>query len=692
MKKWLILGAAIVGIIVVVLLALPFVIPVAAYKDRIVDAVKSATGRDFAINGAVSLSLLPSVALEVNDVSFGNAPGASDKTMARLAKLELKVGTFALIRGQISVDALVLDDPQIALEVDKQGRPNWQFAAPAAPSQATAPPAASGAAPAAKPPAAPPSSTAAAPPPAGGGAGFLEEVHLGDIRLVNGTVTYFDARSGKKQQLAKINAKLSLPGLDSPMQLSGSADWNSKTVELALDLSQPRQFLDGTKSPVSLNLSAPTVKFAFKGDIASANQLSLVGTTTLDIPSMRDLAVWTGATLPPTSGGLGPLKIDGKLDLAGSKVAFSGAQIALDAIKAKGDLLVDATGAKPYIKAGLDVDKLDLNPYLPPAPAKGAAAPVPGPAAGASPPTPAKPAAGAASGWSDDPIDMSGLNAANADLALTVGGIVLHKITIGQSALAIQLKDGKLAADLSKMELYGGSGTAKVDLDGAAAPPALPAPFNLAKVQAQPLLSDAMDFDRLSGSANGDVALTSHGKSQRQLVGALGGKGAVQFLDGAIKGINLSAIFRNPVGSLLDANSQKSEQTDFSQLTGTFTIANGIVENKDLLLKSPLFDVNGTGTVDLPQQIVNYHIEPPAAIPVAVQVDGPWSDIKYRPQPNAALLKQPGKALEGLQTLIPGAAKGGATGGSAPGSATGSAPAAASSGGLLKGLLGGAKQ
>jgi AsmA protein len=173
-------------------------------------------------------------------------------------------------------------------------------------------------------------------------------------------------------------------------------------------------------------------------------------------------------------------------------------------------------------------------------------------------------------------------------------------------------------------------------------------------VQAQPLLRDAIDFDKASGSANGDVAINARGKSQREAIASLGGKGAVQFLNGAVKGINLGAIFKNPVGGLLDANSQKSEQTDFSQVTGTFTIVNGVLENKDLDVKSPLSDLTGAGTVNILRRTVSYTITPPAAIPVEVQVQGPWDNIQYRPQPNSALLKQPGKALQSPGNLLKG--------------------------------------
>jgi len=684
MRKWLIgIGAAVV-VIIAVLLVVPFLIPTDTYKAQIVERVKSATGRDLALNGPVSLSILPSFGLTVSDVAFGNAPGASAKNMATFGKLQLQVQPIALLSGKLIIDSFVLVDPVIALEVDKQGRPNWQFA--------TATPA-----PAAAAPAKPVPTPAAGAPPAPRAGSPLDEVHLGDVRLVNGTITYQDARTGQKQQVDKINAKLALPDLASPMQVSGNADWNGKTVTLALDLAQPRQFLSGAKTPVTVKLTAPALKFDFKGTAASAAEIALDGDTALDISSLRELATWAGGALPPTSGGLATLKIAGKLDVAGARVKFTGAEIALDAIKAKGDLAVDATGQKPYLNGKLDVDKLDLNPYLPPEqPAAAAAKPAPAAGAPAAPPasTPTPAAAASGGGWSDQPIDVSGLKAANADFALTVGGIVFKKITIGKSALTVQLKDSKLAAYLTQMELYQGTGKGGVRLDGAAAPPAFEGNFDLAKVQAQPILSDVMDFDRLSGNANGNVAVTAHGRSQRELIGSLGGKGALSFLNGAVKGINIGALVRNPVGAIVDPAAQKNEQTDFSELSGTFTITNGILKNSDLDLKSPVLRVAGAGTVDLPQRNVNYRVEPKlaltaegqggksnaAGIEVPVVVEGPFDHLTYRPQLDA-LLKDP-KALEGLKGLLGKPSSG------AP-AAAGSTPSPTpNAGDVLKGLFG----
>ena len=51
------------------------------------------------------------------------------------------------------------------------------------------------------------------------------------------------------------------------------------------------------------------------------------------------------------------------------------------------------------------------------------------------------------------------------------------------------------------------------------------------------------------------------------------------------------------------------EQTDFSELSGSAKITNGVINNQDLLAKSPFLRVNGAGTVNLPKETLNYTVE-----------------------------------------------------------------------------------
>src|SRR6185437_7160313 len=225
------------------------------------------------------------------------------------------------------------------------------------------------------------------------------------------------------------------------------------------------------------------------------------------------------------------------------KIAFSNAVIELDAIKATGALNLDTGGAKPILSGRLDVYKLDVNPYLPPETKGGGTASSGGAAPGGSAPAPA---AGAKSaGWSDAPIDLSPLKLANADFNLSANAILYRKIQVGRSALALHLKDGRFEADLTQMALYQGKGQGKFTADGSGAAPAIAMSFDLSGVAIQALAKDAADFDKLSGTGTVVIDVTGRGKSQREIVGNLGGKGSLNLANGNIQGVNLIAFVKN---------------------------------------------------------------------------------------------------------------------------------------------------
>jgi len=652
MKKLLIGLAVIVVVIVAAAVVVPFFVPIDTYKNQLITRVKAATGRDLKIAGAVKFSLLPVLGLEANQVSFSNAPGASTPEMIQLGKLEVALKLFPLLGGEVVIDRFVLDQPVIDLEIDKQGRPNWSFAAAAPPAGAPAAPAQS-----------------AQPAAPAGGASALSQLRLDDVRLVNGKLSYLDQRTGQKQELSDVNMKLSLPNFDSPFAADGSLTWRGKQVKATINVANPRALVTAATTDAAVKIASDPISFDYKGKITNANPMKVEGPIDLKIPSVRGLADWTGNPLQMQGKDtFGLLEIKGNLAMVGSKIGFTDAQLAFDAIKAKGEFAFDGGGPKPKLQGKLDVDKLDVNPYMPPEGASGSGGGAAKPAASAAP---------AKSGWSDAPIDLSGLRAADADFALTVGSMLVRKIQIGQSALNLQLNGGKLVADLSKLALYQGGGKGRLTVDGSGAVPGIDANFNLSGVQAEPLLKDAADMDRFSGTGAFDIAVTGHGHSQREIVGTLNGKGDLKFTNGVIKGFDLGAMIKN-VTSAFGAG---GGETQFSQLTGTYTITNGILTNNDLDLQAPIVHATGAGTVDLPQRTVNYRIKPLNAniagvnlVGLAIAVEGPWDNLSYRPDISSGavsgVVSGAGKALQGL---VPGQG-----GGSNPGAIPGN---------VLKGLF-----
>ncbi|TQV75900.1 AsmA family protein [Denitrobaculum tricleocarpae] len=640
MKKVLIGVAVLVVVVVAAAVAIPFFVPTEEIKTRITQGVESATGRQLVIAGDLSVSVLPSLEVVAEDISFSNAEGAADPNMASLQALRLKLQILPLISGNVQVDEFVLVDPVINLEIDENGKPNWEFAsAPAA----DAAPAPSGEA-----------------ESSGGAGSAISDISLGDIQLVNGNLKFTDAASGTVQEVSDINLAVTLTDLDSPFTADGSLQWNAKTINMAVTSEKPRGLTTGEEAPVGLSVETDVIKLGFEGSVATAAKLLVAGALDVSTPSIRDLAAWTGNPIEFEGTGLGPFSLAGKVDVDGATYSFTDAKIAIDEIEGDGSVSIATAGAKPQIDAALNLGVLDLNPYLPPAKEGEAAG---GDASGGDS------AAGSGSAepadWSDDPIDASGLRAMNANFALTVAGILVQEIKVGQSALNVALKDGLLGVDLTELNLYDGKGQGKLSVDGRNAAPAISKSFAMSGISAEPLLTDAAGFDRLSGTGNMEFAITATGASQRQMVENLNGKGQVTFNDGAIKGINLAAMVRNAANAFLDPDASETQKTDFAELSGSFDIKNGLLSNQDLKLLSPLLRVEGKGTSDLPSRTVDYRVEPKAVaslegqggtgdasgLAVPVLVSGPWHDLSYQPDLAGAvegLAKDPGKALESL--------------------------------------------
>jgi AsmA protein len=654
MKKFLVVLGGLLVLVIGAALIVPFLLPVETYKAEIEKRALEATGRKLTIAGPVSFSLLPSLAISARDVSFANAPGAANPNMALLDRLEVRLKLLPLLSGEVAIDSFVLEKASLNLETDRQGRGNWQFAQTTPQlnqSQAN--------------------QTAANPSrPASRNA--LSELRLGDVRLSNGRVSYRDGQSGKVYEADAVNLRLSLADLDHPLQIDGGLTWNGKPITLGGQVAAPRALLDGKSSAVTLGVGSDLLKLTFKGNAANAQPAKIDGDVDLSVTNLRALAAWLGQPLTVSGTGLGPLAIKGKLAAVmnqsnttsgGPRVSFDDAELSLDAIRAKGSLMADLAGRVPYVKATLATNMLDLNPYLPsPSATSTASAPrVPGNA-------PSTSAADAAEqGWSNEPLDFSSLRAANADLALKVEGLRIRDIKIGEGALAVALKDGRLAADLSELALYQGQGQGRVTLDGAGNVPAVGLTLKLAGVQAEPLLKDTIGLDRLRGQAGADMQINGAGRSQRELIGALAGKGAFKFENGAIKGVNLAALVRNVSTAFLDAQAGRDQETDFSELSGSFTMDKGVMRNNDLSLLAPLLRVGGAGTVDLPRRYVNYKVTPQIAgtlegqggqaqtggVMVPVLIEGQWDALSYKPD-LTALLKDPKGALNNLRGILGG--------------------------------------
>jgi AsmA protein len=253
----------------------------------------------------------------------------------------------------------------------------------------------------------------------------------------------------------------------------------------------------------------------------------------------------------------------------------------------------------------------------------------------------------------------------DADVNLNVRNTRVGHLDIGPSSIGFALRDGVLNAMLGGMELYDGQGSGRLVVDATKAVPEFTGNFQFDGVQIRPLLSDATQFNLLSGRTKLDLQLSGAGSTNEEIKASLQGEGNIAISEGAIEGINLTELIGSiGAGEMPNLRQGAGAKTAFSDLGGNFTITNGIAETNNLQMVSPLLKVAAAGTVDLNKDSINILANPQivddeasarkknalAGLSVPVRIEGPLQNPSIRPEVKG-LFASPERAGETVRQL-----------------------------------------
>jgi len=486
----------------------------------------------------------------------------------------------------------------------------------------------------------------------------------GSVSVNNGEVGGLGLASAfggdeRADTLGDVNLTAEIAGLTRPIDLSGALGWRGERFTVT-GSAGVAPMLAGLSAPVEVTVKGQRLSAGFKGEASATGALD--GAVSVETANLRELLAWAGQPVEAGSG-LQGFKASGLFSIQDKAITFDETQFVLDETSGQANGRV-VTGGKPKIVANLALNELVLDPYLSDS-ASAANSTGAGGSSGGS-------ASGQRGGWSTDPIDFSGLNAADVEFTISTNAIKWNDIRIGQSSLTTTIQNGVLTANLAEMQLYEGNGSGEVVLNGAAQTPTIDASFALTGLNAYPALRDAADFEWIEGRAELMLDITAQGASQRQLVEGLNGSAGFTFLDGAVHGLNIPRMVRGlSVETMLGWQENPEEKTDFSSLGASFAISNGIASSSDLSMTGPLIRIAGSGTTNMPAQQLNWRIDPkivptlegqaPAPRPkgedkkmaglgVPVIIRGDWGNPQIYPD-ISGILENPEAAYRQLQSM-----------------------------------------
>jgi AsmA protein len=623
-----ILGA--IALLVVLAVAVPSLIPAETYKGQIIAAVERSTGRTLTIDGDLSLQFRPGVEFSIEDVTLSNAAGASDPLMAEMARMTIGVDWSALFSRKIKITKFILEEPVIFLEVMKNGTANWEFAAGEQSVEEAS------------------DETGAALP-----SESLDALSFGDLRIVGGHLVWRNRAAGQTWDVSNVNLDIVLPDLKGMVKIKGDLTYNNEDLSLALELGSLEAITSGAQTSFKIALKSRLMNTELNGTLTGGTTSKIEALANVEVPSVRALALWTGAPVPVETG-FGLLAIKGKISVSGPRYAFSDAQISFDDMNGTGALTIINSGKKPVITGQLTMDKIDLRPYM---------------KADEAAPDNGAPTEVQALAWDKTPIDFSGLKAMEVDFKLKSQNLFFQDYEIGDTELNLAVRNGALSATLDRMDLYGGSGSGAVSLGTSAGTAQAAAAFTLTGINAAPLMLAATDKDVIEGKGEFSFDVRTNGKSQDDLMRNLAGKGALTLRDGKLKGVNLARMLQilGAITSRGQAANQEAEtktgtetgtgkSTDFVEMGGTFTIDKGVLKTTDFALINEAVSLGGEGRVDIGKQTINMKLTPggkrdDGGTKLKMKVKGPWNDITYTPDFEDVI-------KSGLRDLILGKDKG----------------------------------
>ena len=400
-------------------------------------------------------------------------------------------------------------------------------------------------------------------------------------------------------------------------KLAANANIKQEQVKTTFDLNLAETKLNGDISVAGF--STPHVGFKVHAD--SLNLNALLGNSA----NKKEAAVSSSkasnkADKPADLSVLKTLFLDGSINIGkilyspytlsglnvgiqadGQKLALQGLDVKLDDTRIQGNIGISQF-SKPLYMFDLNIDKLDLNRYLPANEAKA---------------TESKPAEKTANS-ADQPIDLSALKALNAQGNIRIGWLKYGKTEAKNLNIGLKAQDGLASLDPLNVDVYQGTVRGSVRLD-ARATPAVTIQQNLQNIAVGPMLVDTINNDMLSGNGNLNLNVTAQGNTVTALKKSLGGSVDLRMADGAVKGFDLAGAIRDAKGKLnvlkgqSNADADKSKKTDFSELTATFNIKNGVAHNDDLAMKAPVFRLtkgDRKGDIAIGKEQINYLAKP----------------------------------------------------------------------------------
>ena len=577
MRRKMILGV-LAGIILVCFFVIIVVVSTYDYnkfKPMITGIAKKYTGRELTMAGDIKVKIRLSPTLQINNVSFQNAPWSSYPKMIHANRIEVQLALIPLIKGNINVKRLTLLNPDLLIEINKSGKTNLEFNLPEKKKVQVTP----------------------AKKDEDETALFdFKEILIKDGRLTvknhqkNKTFILNIDQGSRKSAKFMGDGDIELRGSfnDIPLNVSGKigslAGITDPDVPYPLDL---KGDIDKIKFAISGKIQDPIaakgidVKFSVKGD---------------DLAEIENI---TRKPLPIK----GPFQISSHLIAAKpEKIQASDIMIQLGDSKLNGSVTLDRSGEKPRVSGDLFSEILDLRQMLINR----------GKMAADAEEKATKPERKLEKLFHNTPLKLDGLHLFNAAVDVRINQLLLPKLAFDNIVAKVRLQNGNLIVDPLTASIGGGKLVNRLNVQAKENMAFIDVNVDIKQMNLGQMLKKLEITQALEGILDLDINLKGQGKSVAALMAGLNGDVVASLGEGKIPTGYLGFISADISSTLMRLINPFGEKIDSARINCAvcdFNIINGIAKSKVIMIDDPQKTLFSQGKINLKTEALDFHIE-----------------------------------------------------------------------------------
>ena len=504
------IAAIVVGVFLVLIVAAVAALVIyagsSAFRGEVEQRAGVALGREFKI-GELQINWSWAPRIQLRDVVIGGA--AKDAPpLLEAAAVDLRIRLLPLLRGEVVLPNLQVEQPTLALHVDEKGVPNWSFS---------------------KNPAAAAAAEVATPDERS------EAPIIGELVIKEGHFQYQDdakdlqlegditTATGEAEKTENIH-------LDAKGKLQGKA---MKVGFVGGSILALRD--DDTPYPLDLSATYGGTEVTVKGTATDPFKLEAANIDlTLKGPDLSEIFPLLGVPAPPTP----PYNLKGNLVREGETWHFTKMRGRIGDSDVRGEVKIDYGREKPLLTAKLVSDNLDFDDLAP--------------LVGAPPDTDETASAEQKKVaaqleqkdelFPDVPLKVNLLDVMDMEVTLDAKKVNAEDfLPVEALSGTVTVRGGKATVKPLKMAVAGGSLEGAMSLDSNQKPSVAAADIKLRNLELKAFFKGSDYFETTEGKISADIDISGQGKSLADVMGTSDGKTFFTMTGGALSGLLIEA-------------------------------------------------------------------------------------------------------------------------------------------------------